>query len=106
MAHRKWWIRNVGAHRRAPVSRRLVRPTQPLIYSTILAVHLRVISCPVEYLHYRWREGRRLQGKEEDCKAKGNNDCLGGHDMRKCCLLSNRAIAVPLCQGTNNVRAK
>ncbi|MEQ8972719.1 MAG: hypothetical protein RIE73_20265 [Coleofasciculus sp. C1-SOL-03] len=49
----------------------------------------------MEYLHYRWRqgrgqraegrgqraEGRRLQGKEEGCKAQGNNDCLSGHDI-------------------------
>jgi hypothetical protein len=27
-------------------------------------------------------EGRGLQGKEEGCKAKGNNDCLGGHDIK------------------------
>ncbi|MEQ8969191.1 MAG: hypothetical protein RIE73_02210 [Coleofasciculus sp. C1-SOL-03] len=26
-------------------------------------------------------EGRRLQGKEKGCKAQGNNDCLGGHDI-------------------------
>ncbi|MEQ8975281.1 MAG: hypothetical protein RIE73_33465 [Coleofasciculus sp. C1-SOL-03] len=32
-------------------------------------------------------EGRRLQGKEEGCKAKGNNDCLGGHDIRWCVTL-------------------
>ncbi|MEQ8972565.1 MAG: hypothetical protein RIE73_19490 [Coleofasciculus sp. C1-SOL-03] len=45
-----------------------------------------LISCPVEYLHYRLRQGRRqkaegLQGKEEGCKVQGNNDCLDGHDM-------------------------
>jgi len=51
----------------------------------------------VEYLDYRLRQGsgsagsptgqwfgrltNRAEGKEEGCKAKGNNDCLGGHDI-------------------------
>jgi hypothetical protein len=44
----------------------------------------------VEYLRYRWRQGRgqkaegrrqKAEGKEEGCKVQGNNDCLGGHDI-------------------------
>jgi hypothetical protein len=26
---------------------------------------------------------QRAEGKEEGCKAQGNNDCLGGHDITK-----------------------
>ncbi|MEQ8971378.1 MAG: hypothetical protein RIE73_13420 [Coleofasciculus sp. C1-SOL-03] len=47
------------------------------------------LLCPVEYLHYRLRQGRgqRAEGKEEGCKVQGNNDCLGEHDITVPCSL-------------------
>ncbi|NEP12622.1 MAG: hypothetical protein F6J92_37635 [Symploca sp. SIO1A3] len=44
-----------------------------------------IISSPVEDLHFGGKkaEGRRqkAEGKHEDWKREGNNNCLGGHHI-------------------------